>query len=167
VSPDLVSSSVAAKLIGVSRQRVHQLVAEGRLHALKVETSGDRTQLVFRRTEIERFKGAGTAFLAVRQLVGGSELTLRSSQDSSAGAGLPVAESTAEGFMLGMDEPIRLVRDAAIEVSAVGAPHVRAPMHGWRASVCETCLRASPGLPATGPGHRPTIASRLGLPLPL
>ena len=56
MSSDLVSSSVVAKLIGVSRQRVHQLVAEGRLRALKVETSGDRTQLVFRRTEIERFK---------------------------------------------------------------------------------------------------------------
>ena len=53
---DLVSSSVAAELIGVLRQRVHQLVAEGRLHALKVETGGNRTQLVFRRTEIERSK---------------------------------------------------------------------------------------------------------------
>jgi hypothetical protein len=43
-------------MIGVSRQRLHQLVADGRLRALKVETSGNRTQLVFRRTEIERFK---------------------------------------------------------------------------------------------------------------
>ncbi len=30
--------------------------ADGRLRALKVETSGNRTQLVFPRTEIERFK---------------------------------------------------------------------------------------------------------------
>ncbi|MGH2595743.1 MAG: helix-turn-helix domain-containing protein [Actinomycetota bacterium] len=56
VPTDLVSSSVAAKMIGVSRQRVYQLVAEGRLQALKVATSENRTQLVFRRTEIERFK---------------------------------------------------------------------------------------------------------------
>ena len=54
--PDLVTVNVAAKILGVSRQRVHQLVAEGELGAVKVTTAGFERQrwLEFERSEVER-----------------------------------------------------------------------------------------------------------------
>jgi hypothetical protein len=62
MSSDLVTSAVAAAILGVSRQRVHQLVDAGKLKALRVETGGAERMrmLVFERTEVERCR-AGRA----------------------------------------------------------------------------------------------------------
>lgn len=53
---DLVTASEAADLLRVSRQRVHQYIADGRL--TPVGRIGKRGTYVFRRSDVEGLRGA-------------------------------------------------------------------------------------------------------------
>jgi len=57
VNDDLVTTSAAAEILGVSRQRAHQLVDVGQLDAMRVETARAKNgMLVFRRADVERLR---------------------------------------------------------------------------------------------------------------
>jgi hypothetical protein len=53
--PHIVTASVAAEILGVSRQRVHQLAQEGRLTPIDVAVGGKERErmILFERTDIE------------------------------------------------------------------------------------------------------------------
>lgn len=67
---EIMTISLAAELLGVTKQAAHQMAKDGRLESWKIPSAGSQDPVVVRRADVERMKPTMQTVADVLRAVG-------------------------------------------------------------------------------------------------